>query len=166
MRLSIGVEEICKNCSLIGFTNFGKGFEEICKGYLQFPPELVYLDSVHLTEFYLKVFPFGEPFSRSGNFTKTLLFRFSPFGETRFFRIGCHLVTIISLFSIWRNPIFLSVPKTGDGIFINVAAGMMLVFYVLYVVYYLFLVCYLLYVIYALYTIYCVLIMFYTLYIV
>ena len=96
MRLRIGVEEICKNCSLIGFTNFGKGFEEICKGYLQFPPELVYLDSVHLTEFYLKVFPFGEPFSRSGNFTKTILFSFSPFGEELFsVRVGNFTTSVL-----------------------------------------------------------------------
>ena len=43
------VEEICENCSLIGFTNFGKGFEEICKGYLQFPPELGESVSLGLT---------------------------------------------------------------------------------------------------------------------
>lgn len=58
------VEEICENCSLIGFGNFTKGFEEICKGYLSqsTSTRIGVTDSIHLTEFYLKVFPFGEPF--------------------------------------------------------------------------------------------------------
>nr|DAP43605.1 MAG TPA: hypothetical protein [Caudoviricetes sp.] len=36
MRLRTVVEEICKNCSLIGFTKFGKG--DLSQS---FPPELV-----------------------------------------------------------------------------------------------------------------------------
>ena len=54
----------------IGFTNFGKG--DLSQSL---PPELVYLDSVRLTEFYLKVSPFGEElFSvRVGNFTTSVV---------------------------------------------------------------------------------------------
>lgn len=86
------VEEICENCSLIGFTKFGKGdlsqststnFGVPCFTSIA-STRIGVTDSVRLTEFYLKVSPFGEPFSRSGNFTKTVLFSFSPFGEEMF----------------------------------------------------------------------------------
>ena len=75
-----------------------------------------------------------------------------------------------------EDSIFLSIPKTGDGIFTDVAAGMMLVFYVLYGVCCLFpyaiycilfdFVYYILCIDYVVYTIYCALLMMYILYIV
>ena len=134
----------------------------------QLPPELVYLDSVRLTEFYLAFLHLEKSYSLSEWVILPHRYYFAIFSIWRRYHLP-HRLSLgdnISLFSIWRNPIFLSVPKTGDGIFINVAAGMMLVFYVLYGVDCLFPVCYILCVAYDVRTIYCVLIMFYTLYIV
>ena len=58
--------------------------------------------------------------------------------------------------NLTQYGIFLSVPKTGDGIFIDVAAEMMLVFYMLYVVLCSYSVCYILYCGCVVHTIYCV----------
>lgn len=75
----------------IGFTKFGKG--DLSQST---STRIGVTDSVHLTEFYLKVFPFGEPFSRSGNFTKTILFSFSPFGEELFsVRVGNFTTSVL-----------------------------------------------------------------------
>ena len=55
--LLIAFEEFCEGFSLIGFTNFGKGdLSQSTSTNFGVP------DSIRLTEFYLKVSPFGEPF--------------------------------------------------------------------------------------------------------
>lgn len=147
----------------IGFTKFGKG--DLSQSL---PPELVYLDSVRLTEFYLAFLHLEKSYSLSEWVILPHRYYFAIFSIWRRYHLPHRLSLGDNYFAFLhlKKPDFSERPQNGDGIFINVAAGMMLVFYVLYVVYYLFLVYYILYVIYALYTIYCVLIMFYTLYIV